>query len=48
MLVGFYNGVRKTKLEARLTKDDRQSSYMIDNDWAIADQVLDVPPTMRC
>ena len=47
MVVAFYNGVKKTKFEMRLTSDGRKSNYKIDNDWAAQDQILDIPKELR-
>ena len=47
MVVGFYNGVRRTKLEVRLNPESRHSNYKIDNDWAAQDQILDIPKELR-
>ena len=47
MMVSFYNGIRMSKIESRLTIEDRQSGYKIDNDWAVPDEIIDIPPKLR-
>jgi histone-lysine N-methyltransferase SETD7 len=47
MMVSFYNGIRMSKLESRLTIEDRQSGYKIDNDWAVPDEIIDIPQKLR-
>ena len=46
MLVGLYNGIKIHSLESQNPKD-RRSPYKIDNDWAVADQVIDIPADFR-
>ena len=46
-VVGFYNGVRLTGLESKLKYEDRKSPYRIDNDWAVPDQIINIPPQYR-
>jgi hypothetical protein len=46
-IIGFYNGVRMSNFESKIRKADRTSSYRIDNDWAVANQVLNIPENLR-
>ncbi len=46
-MVGFYNGVRMSSIESKLKREDRKSPYRMDNDWAVAGQVLNIPPEYR-
>ena len=45
--VGFYNGVRLTGMESKIKYEDRKSPYRLDNDWAIADQIVNIPLQYR-
>ncbi|CAB4063060.1 SETD7 [Lepeophtheirus salmonis] len=42
-IVGFYQGVKASKLEAYKNKELRKSSYKVDNDWAHPNEILDIP-----
>ena len=46
MLVGLYNGIKIHSLDSQNPKD-RRSPYKIDNDWAVADQTIDIPTDYR-
>ena len=46
-IVGFYNGVRLTGMESKINPQDRRSPYRMDNDWAVPDQILNIPPNYR-
>ena len=39
-VVAFYNGARMPSGESTLRRADRFSTYRIDNEWAIPDQVI--------
>lgn len=48
MLVGFYNGIKVHNMESNtMSKEGRRSQYRIDNDWALADEVIDIPDIYR-
>ncbi len=46
MLVGLYSGIKIHSLESQEAKD-RRSPYRIDNDWAEAEQIIDIPADYR-
>ena len=46
-IVGFYNGVRLTGMESKIKHEDRRSPYRMDNEWAVPDQILNIPPNYR-
>jgi len=46
-VVSFYNGARRTSGESTLRRADRFSSYRIDNEWAVPDQILEIPEMLR-
>ena len=46
-IVGFYNGVRLTGMESKIKHQDRKSPYRMDNDWAVPEQILNIPPNYR-
>ena len=46
-IVGFYNGVRLNGLESKIKHEDRRSPYRMDNDWAVPEQILNIPPNYR-
>ena len=46
-VVGFYNGVRLTGIESKIKHEDRRSPYRMDNDWAVPEQILNIPPNYR-
>lgn len=46
-VVGFYNGVRLTGMESKVKHEDRRSPYRMDNEWAVPDQILNIPPNYR-
>ena len=46
-IVGFYNGVRLTGMEGKIKYEDRRSPYRMDNDWAVPNQILNMPPEYR-
>ena len=46
-VVGFYNGVRLTGVESKLKYSDRKSPYRMDNDWAVPEQIMNIPPQYR-
>ena len=46
-IVGFYNGVRLTGMESKVKHEDRRSIYRMDNDWAVPEQILNIPPQYR-
>ena len=46
-VVGFYNGVRLTGMESKVKLEDRRSPYRMDNDWAVPDQIINMPPQYR-
>ena len=41
-VVSFYNGARMPSGESKLRRADRFSTYRIDNEWAVPDQVLSI------
>ena len=46
-IVGFYNGVRQTGMESKIKHEDRRSPYRMDNEWAVPEQILNIPPNYR-
>lgn len=47
-LVGFYSGIKVQNLDqSTLSSEGRRSQYRIDNDWALANEVIDIPNKYR-
>ncbi len=47
-LMGFYSGIKINNFAAiTMSSEGRRSQYRIDNDWALANEVIDIPDQYR-
>ncbi len=46
-LVSFYNGIKMSFVESSIKSKDKTRHYVIDNDWSVANQEIDIPPRYR-
>jgi len=46
-IVGFYNGIKIGSIEPGQSWIERKSPYRMDNDWAVANEVIDIPEYYR-
>jgi hypothetical protein len=46
-VIAFYNGIRISSIEPSQTWIERKSPYRMDNDWAVTNEVIDIPERYR-